>query len=98
MRHSQLKSATMEKVGCERALKALMEKVHVTGLVTDASSQIIKLLGTFFLLYRVQYYIYHSVFVNVEDFHIYEIIPSMMSFISTCATSFIPNTLYITLL
>lgn len=47
VRHSQLKSSTMEKVGCERALNSLMKKVNVTGLVTDASSQIIKLLGIF---------------------------------------------------
>ena len=45
VRHSQLKSVVMEKVGCERALDNLMEKVRVVELVTDASSQIIKIIG-----------------------------------------------------
>ena len=44
-RHSQYKSSVMEKVGCERALLGLMEKVHVAEMVTGASSQIIKMLG-----------------------------------------------------
>lgn len=47
VRHSQLKSATMEKVGCERALDFLMKKLSVEELVTDASSQLIKLLGEY---------------------------------------------------
>ena len=42
---TQLKSVVMEKVGCERALDNLMEKVRVVELVTDASSQIIKIIG-----------------------------------------------------
>ena len=46
VRHSQLKSAVMEKVGCERALDSFMAKVNIEELVTDASSQVIKLLGT----------------------------------------------------
>jgi hypothetical protein len=45
VRHSQLKSAVMERVGCERALDFLMQKLKVDELVTDASSQLIKLLG-----------------------------------------------------
>ena len=45
VRHSQLKSVVMEKVGCERALDNLMGKVNVVELVTDASSQIIKIIG-----------------------------------------------------
>ena len=45
MRHSQLKSVVMEKVGCERALDSLMEKVNVLELVTDALSQFIKIIG-----------------------------------------------------
>ena len=45
VRHCKLKSACMEKVGCERALDVCMEKMTVDELVTDASSQIIKMLG-----------------------------------------------------
>lgn len=45
VRQSQLKSVVMEKVGCERALNALMSKLNIQELVTDASGQIIKLLG-----------------------------------------------------
>jgi hypothetical protein len=45
VRHSQLKSAVMERVGCERALDFLMQKLKVDEFVTDASSQLIKLLG-----------------------------------------------------
>ena len=45
VRHSQLKSAVMKRVGCERALDFLMQKLKVDELVTDASSQLIKLLG-----------------------------------------------------
>ena len=43
--HSQLKSAVMERVGCERALDFLMQKLKVDELVTDASSQLIKFVG-----------------------------------------------------
>ena len=46
VRHSQLKSVVMEKVGCQRALEFLMERINITEVVTDASSQIIKMLGT----------------------------------------------------
>jgi hypothetical protein len=35
----------MERVGCERAMYFLMQKLKVDELVTDASSQFIKLLG-----------------------------------------------------
>ena len=45
VRHSQLKSSVMEKVGCQRAMTFLMEKLPVVELVTDASSQLIKMLG-----------------------------------------------------
>ena len=45
VRHSQLKSACMEKVGCQRALDFLMPRVQINELITDASSQIIKMLG-----------------------------------------------------
>ena len=45
--HSQLKSSVMEKVGCERALDSLMKKLVVEELVTDASSQLIKMLGEY---------------------------------------------------
>ena len=41
--HAQLKSSAMVKVGCERAIDALMRNLNVKELVTDASSQIIKL-------------------------------------------------------
>ena len=51
VRHSQLKSAVMEKVGCQRALDFLMDKIKVVELVTDASSQIIKMLGNIYILY-----------------------------------------------
>ena len=47
VRHSQLKSSVMEKVGCERALDSLMNKLVVEELVTDASSQLIKMLGEY---------------------------------------------------
>jgi hypothetical protein len=43
--HSQLKSACMEKVGCQRALDFLMSQVEVDEFITDALSQIIKMLG-----------------------------------------------------
>ena len=45
VRHSQLKSACMEKVVCQRALDFLMPRVQIDELITDASSQIIKMLG-----------------------------------------------------
>ena len=51
VRHSQLKSATMKKVGCERALDFLMKKLSVEELVTDASSQLIKMLGEYTSFY-----------------------------------------------
>ena len=38
VRRSQLKSAVMERAGCERALEFLMQKLKVDELVTDASS------------------------------------------------------------
>ena len=44
VRQSQLKSVVMEKVGCERALDALMSKLNIQELVTDASGQIINYL------------------------------------------------------
>lgn len=47
VRHSQLKSVVMEKVGCQRALDYLMGRINIVEFVTDASSQIIKLLGNF---------------------------------------------------
>ena len=47
VRHSQLKSVAMKKVCCEKALDSLMGRLQVIELVTDASSQIIKLLGWF---------------------------------------------------
>ena len=50
VRHSQLKCATMEKVGCERALDFLMRKLTVEELATDASSQLIKMLGKYVLM------------------------------------------------
>ena len=54
VRHSQLKSVVMEKVGCERALDFLMGKLKVTELVSDASSQIIKMLGNYYILLKVK--------------------------------------------
>lgn len=45
VRHCQLKSACMEKVGCEQVLDVCMQKVTVDELITDASSQVIKMLG-----------------------------------------------------
>ena len=45
VRQSQLKSVVVEKVGCKRALDALMSKLNIHEFVTDASGQIIKLLG-----------------------------------------------------
>jgi hypothetical protein len=45
VRHAQLKSVVMEKVGCEWAMDFLMQKLSVQELVTDASSQLIKMLG-----------------------------------------------------
>ena len=47
VRYSQLKSSVMEKVGCERALDSLMNKLVVEELVTDASSKLIKMLGEY---------------------------------------------------
>lgn len=55
VRHSQLKSVVMEKVGCERGLDALMAKINIVELVTDASSQITKMLGNFlYIIYNLQ--------------------------------------------
>lgn len=45
VRHSNLKSSTMEKVGCQRAMEFLLGKLTISELVTDASSQLIKMLG-----------------------------------------------------
>lgn len=45
VRHARLKSSVMEKVGCKQALEAVMKKLSICELVTDASSQIIKMLG-----------------------------------------------------
>ena len=47
VRHSQLKSSVMEKVGCERALNSLLNKLVVEEPVTDASSQLIKMLSEY---------------------------------------------------
>ena len=47
VQHSQLKSSVMERVGCERALDFLMRELSIQELVTDASSQLIKMLGEF---------------------------------------------------
>ena len=59
VRHSQLKSAVMEKIGCQRALDFLMAKINIGELVTDASSQIIKMLGNiFFIVHLLFAYIY----------------------------------------
>ena len=52
VRHSQLKSFVMEKVGCERALDFLMGKLKVTELVSGASSQIIKMLCKYYILLK----------------------------------------------
>ena len=54
VRQSQLKSVAMGKVGCERALDALMRKRNIQELVTDAYGQIIELLGkcNFIFLYK----------------------------------------------
>ena len=49
--HSQLKSAVMEKVGCERALNFVMKKLSIEELVTDSSSQLIKMLGEYITHY-----------------------------------------------
>ena len=47
VRQAQLKSTVMEKVGCERALDAVLRHINVKEVVTDASGQIIKLLGMY---------------------------------------------------
>ena len=60
VRHSQLKSAIMEKVGCERALDLLMKKLSVEELVTDASSQLIKMLGEYTSFYYETIYLTKS--------------------------------------
>ncbi|CAB3990362.1 Hypothetical predicted protein [Paramuricea clavata] len=46
VRHAQLKSVVMEKDGCEWAMDFLMQKLSVQEFVTDASSQLIKMLAT----------------------------------------------------
>ena len=45
VRHAQMKSTVMEKVGCQRALDTIKQKLNVVEVVTDACSQIIKILG-----------------------------------------------------
>ena len=47
VRNSQLQSSVMEKVGCGRALDFVMKKLVIEELVTDASSQLIKMLGKY---------------------------------------------------
>ena len=44
VREAQMKSTVMEKVGCDRSLRAVMEKIKVSEFVTDANGQIIKML------------------------------------------------------
>ena len=45
VREAQLKSTVMEKIGCSRALRYLMEHTTITEVVTDSNSQIIKMLS-----------------------------------------------------
>ena len=45
VRHAQMKSTVMEKVACQRALDSIKQKLNVVEVVTDACSQIIKMLG-----------------------------------------------------
>ena len=45
VRQSQHKSSVMEKIGCEQALSFLMAKIVVKEFVSDANSQIIKMLS-----------------------------------------------------
>lgn len=69
VRHSQLKSTVMEKVGCERALDGLMEKLEIAEFVTDASSQIIKMLGNYtfqlFVINKMQDHMRMGIYVQV---------------------------------
>ena len=45
VRSTQLKSTVMERKGCEEALLYLLQNLKVTGFVSDANSQIIKMLS-----------------------------------------------------
>jgi hypothetical protein len=79
VRHSQLKSAVMEKDGCERSLDFLMKKLSIDEIVTDASSRIIKMLGEYFcylILYNTTFIL--SRFLDF-NFGIYLGIPFVMT-------------------
>ena len=45
VREAEGKSACMEKLGCKRALNKLKKDLNVAELVTDANSQIIKMIA-----------------------------------------------------
>ena len=80
VRHSQLKSAVMEKDGCERNLHFLMKKLSIDEIVTDASSRIIKMLGEYFCYLIL---IYNTTFILSRcldfNFGIYLGIPFVMT-------------------
>ena len=44
IRQAQMKSTVMEKIGCNNALLFLLETIPIHEFVTDANSQIIKML------------------------------------------------------
>ena len=44
VRQSQMKSTVMEKIGCNNALLFLLQSIDISEFVTDANSQIIKML------------------------------------------------------
>ena len=44
VRQEQIKSTVMEKVGCNNGLLFLLQKIPISEFVTDANSQIIKML------------------------------------------------------
>ena len=45
VRQAQLKSSVMEKIGCNKALLYLLNIIPIHEFVTDANSQIIKMLS-----------------------------------------------------
>ena len=45
VQHAQMKRTVMEKVACQHALDTIKQKLNVVEVVTDACSQIFKMLG-----------------------------------------------------
>lgn len=67
VRHAQMKSTVMEKVACQRALDSIKQKLNVVEVVTDACSQIIKMLGKNKMFLNFMKYVYQYPFRDEID-------------------------------